>query len=159
MTEISTKKLEVGAKAPAFTLLNQNEDKVQLSALQGKKVFIYFYPRANTSGCTIQAKSLSEALKKLAPYDLHIIGVSPDMPDKLAKFDDKHNLKFTLLSDPDKKVSLQYGVVAEKTLFGKTKIGIVRSSFLLSDKGIVLETWYKISPKDTVPKLLEKLKG
>ena len=159
MTKISVKKLEVGDKAPAFTLLDQNENKIKLSEFKGKKVFVYFYPRANTPGCTVQAKSLSESLKEISKFDVTVIGISPDMPDKLIKFDEKHSLNFTLLSDPDKKIALKYGVVAEKTMFGKKKIGIVRSSFLISEKGKIIKTWYKISPKDTVPKLIEELEN
>lgn len=157
MEKVSKSKLESGAKAPAFTLLDQNDKKIKLSEFAEKKVFVYFYPRANTPGCTVQAKSLSESLKSISKHNVEVIGISPDMPDKLAKFDEKHALNFTLLSDPDKKVALKYGVVAEKTMFGKKKIGIVRSAFLISEKGKIEKTWYKISPKDTVPKLLEEL--
>ena len=150
-------KLKSGAIAPDFSLLNQHSDEVSLSSLSGSKVLLYFYPRASTPGCTTQACNLRDAFPDLKEYNVKVIGVSPDLPPKLEKFGLKNTLNFDLLSDPEMKIANEYGVVGEKTMFGKTKIGIIRSAFLISEKGEISNTWYKISPKDTVPKLIEAL--
>ncbi|MGD9998088.1 MAG: thioredoxin-dependent thiol peroxidase [Ilumatobacteraceae bacterium] len=144
-----------GKKAPAFTLVDQNEQKVQLSKLSGSKVLLYFYPRADTPGCTTQACGLRDIAGQVG--DTVIIGVSPDKPAALRKFDDKYGLGFTLLSDLDHKVAEKYGVWVEKKNYGKTYMGVQRSAFLIDETGKVEKAWPKISPVDTPKNLLAAL--
>ena len=150
-------RLEVGKKAPAFNLNIQAGDKVKLSDFSGRKVLVFFYPKANTPGCTNQACGLRDVADQVG--DTVIIGISPDQPDKLESFDTKHSLGFPLLSDPDHAIADKFGVWGEKKLYGKAYMGIVRSAFLIDEKGKLEEVWYKISPKDTPKKLLAALKG
>ena len=144
-----------GKKAPAFTLLDQNEQKVQLSKLAGRKVLVYFYPRADTPGCTTQACGLRDISDQVG--DTVIIGVSPDKPEKLKKFDDKYGLGFTLLSDIDHEIAEKYGLWVEKKNYGKTYMGVQRAAFLIDEAGKVEKAWPKISPKDTPTNLLKAL--
>jgi len=145
----------VGNKAPAFTLLDQNETKVQLSELAGRKVLVYFYPRADTPGCTTQACGLRDIHDQVG--ETAIIGISPDKPASLKKFDDKYGLGFTLLSDLDHDVAEQYGVWVEKKNYGKTYMGVQRSAFLIDENGKIEQAWPKVSPKDTPTNLLAAL--
>ena len=144
--------LSPGDRAPAFTLPDQNGDKVKLTDLKGRKVLVYFYPKADTPGCTTQSCELS-AIKD--DVDVQIIGISPDEPVKQKKFDDKYSLGFPLLSDPDHKTAEKYGAWGEKSMYGKKYQGIIRSAFLVDEKGKIAEAWPKISPKNT-PKYLLK---
>ena len=146
-----------GDRAPAFNLTDQKGDKVRLSSLKGRKVLVYFYPKADTPGCTTQACGLRDIAGDID--DTVIVGISPDQPEKLAKFDDKHGLGFTLLSDPEHKTAEAYGVWAEKSMYGRTYMGIVRSAFLVDEKGRISHAWPKISPKDTPKNLLKALAG
>ena len=148
-------KLTSGKKAPAFALKDQAGTTTRLSGFAGRKVLIFFYPKANTPGCTTQACGLRDVADEIG--DTVVIGISPDLPDKLQKFDAQHELGFTLLSDPDHAVAEKYGVWGEKKLYGKTYMGIVRSAFLIDEKGKLEQVWYKISPKDTPKKLLAAL--
>jgi peroxiredoxin Q/BCP len=143
-----------GDRAPAFTLLDQTGEKVKLTECKGSKVLVYFYPKADTPGCTTQSVELS-AIKD--DIDCTVIGISPDEPEKLRKFDDKYSLGFPLLSDPDHKVAEKYGAWGEKSMYGKKYMGIIRSAFLISETGKIIEAWPKISPKDTPKKLLKAL--
>ena len=149
--------LKPGDKAPTFTLLNQAGEKVKLSDFKGRKVLVYFYPKADTPGCTTQACGLRDVLPDVG--DTAVIGISPDKPAKLEKFDTKYSLGFPLLSDEDHAVSEAYDVWAEKSMYGRKYMGIVRSAFLVDDKGKIEEAWYKVSPKDTVTNLLKSLGG
>ena len=147
-----------GDKAPDFTLLDQEGNSVTLStSLKERKVrhFIYFYPRADTPGCTTQACGLRDVLGEVG--DTAIIGISPDKPAALAKFDAKYGLGFTLLSDVDHAVAEAFGVWQEKKMYGKVSMGVVRSAFLIGADGRLEQVWYKISPKDTPTKLLEAI--
>jgi thioredoxin-dependent peroxiredoxin len=148
--------LEPGDKAPAFNLPDQSGEKVKLSGFKGRKVLVYFYPRADTPGCTTQACGLRDALPDIA--DTAVVGISPDKSPALAKFDTKYGLGFPLLSDEDHAIAEAYGVWGEKKNYGKTYMGIVRSAFLIDEKGKVEQAWYKISPKDT-PENLKKAIG
>ena len=139
-------------KAPSFTLLDQDGTAVSLAAFKGKKVLLYFYPKALTPGCTTQACEVTDAKTQLAELNIVPLGVSPDKPALLKRFQEKKNLDFTLLSDPDHAVAEAYGVWGEKKLYGKAYMGIVRSSFLIDEKGVVTRAWYKVAPKETVPK-------
>ena len=118
-------------------------------------MLVYFYPKADTPGCTTQACELRDISDDIG--DTVILGISPDAPAKLAKFRDKHDLGFTLLSDPDHATAEAYGVWAEKSMYGKKYMGIVRSAFLVDEKGTISHAWPKISPKDTPKNLLKAL--
>ena len=147
--------LSEGDRAPAFTLFDQRSQKVSLTKQAPKSVFLFFYPKANTSGCTSQALGLRDSIT--GNRTVQLIGVSPDLPRTQMKWDDKHELGFPLLSDPDRKVSAKYGVWGPKKLYGKEYEGIIRSVFWISNTGRILECWYKISPKVSVEKLNEVL--
>ena len=147
--------LTVGKAAPAFNLLDQWGEKLSLSSLKGHKVLVYFYPKADTSGCTTQACGLRDIREDIG--DTAIIGISPDEPDAQAKFDKKYDLGFPLLSDPDHAVADKYGVWGEKMNYGKKYMGIIRSAFLVDETGKLEEVWYKISPADTPTNLLKAL--
>lgn len=149
--------LQVGDRAPAFALKNQHEELVRLSHLKGRPVLIYFYPKADTPGCTTQACGLRDIATDVG--ETAIIGISPDAPDKLAKFDDKYGLGFTLLSDPDHAVLEAYGAWGERSMYGRKFMGVVRSAVLIGANGKVVAAWPKISPKDTPVKLLKALEG
>ena len=144
-----------GKQAPAFTLLDQNEETVQLSKLTGRKVLVYFYPKADTPGCTTQACGLRDIAGDVG--DTAIIGISPDKPAKLKKFDEKYGLGFTLLSDEDHAVAEKYGLWVEKKNYGKTYMGVQRAAFLIDENGKVAKAWPKISPADTPKNLLKAL--
>jgi thioredoxin-dependent peroxiredoxin len=144
-----------GKRAPAFALPDQNGDQVKLSAFKGRRVLVYFYPRADTPGCTTQACGLRDISGDIG--DTVIIGISPDKPAALKKFDDKYGLGFTLLSDVDHEVADRYGVWVEKKNYGKTYMGVQRSAFLVGEDGKVEQAWPKISPADTPKNLLSAL--
>ncbi len=146
---------EVGKNAPAFTLADQHGDKLRLSSLKGRKVLVFFYPKADTPGCTTQACGLRDIASDIG--DTVVLGVSPDKPEKLAKFDEKYSLGFTLLSDPDHEIAEKYGVWTEKSMYGKKFMGIQRSAFLVDENGKIAAAWPKISPKDTPTNLLTAL--
>jgi peroxiredoxin Q/BCP len=151
--------LKPGDKAPDFTLLDQDGEKFSLSAsLKARKAphLVYFYPKADTPGCTTQACGLRDAMPTIADRAV-VVGISPDTPVKQKKFDDKYGLGFPLLADEDHAVADAYGVWGERSMYGKKYMGIVRSAFLVDAKGKVAEAWYKVSPKDTPPNLLKAL--
>lgn len=147
--------LTAGQTAPEFTLTNQNNEDRELAALRGHPVLVYFYPRADTPGCTTQACALRDIAGQVG--DTVIIGVSPDKPAELARFREKYSLNFDLLSDVDHSVAEAFDVWQEKKNYGKTYMGIVRSAFLIGADGKIRNAWYKISPKDTPTRLLEAL--
>jgi peroxiredoxin Q/BCP len=147
--------LEAGDKAPTIALPDQDGQTVKLSAYKGRKVLVYFYPKADTPGCTAQACGLRDVLGEIG--DTAVIGISPDKPAAQKKFDTKYSLGFPLLSDPDHTVAEAFGVWKEKSMYGRKYMGIERSAFLVDEKGKIVQAWYKISPKDTPKKLLEAL--
>ena len=147
--------LKTGDKAPALSLLDQNSKKVSLKNFANKKVLLYFYPKADTPGCTVQSCLLRDIRKDIGKTA--IIGVSPDEPAKQLKFDKKFDLGFTLLADTDHKIAKAYKVWKKKSMYGREYMGIERSAFLIDEKGKILHAWYKISPKDTPTNLLEAL--
>jgi peroxiredoxin Q/BCP len=149
--------LKVGSRAPAFTLTDQRGKKVRLSELKGKRVVVYFYPKADTPGCTTQSCSLRDAMPDLEKLKAVVLGVSPDAPAKQQKFDDKYGLGFALLADEDHKVAEKWGVWGEKSMYGKKYLGIVRSAFVVDEQGKIAAAFYKVSPKDTVPKVTAAL--
>jgi len=144
-------------KAPPFELLDQEGKTVKLADFKGRKVLLYFYPKADTPGCTTQSCSVRDAMPDLTKAGVAALGISPDSPDKQMKFDRKYNLGFPLLADTEHKVAEAYGVWGEKVSMGKTTIGIIRSSFLIDEKGRLVQAWYKVSPDDTVPNAQEAL--
>ncbi|MEO6467974.1 MAG: thioredoxin-dependent thiol peroxidase [Acidimicrobiia bacterium] len=150
-------KLEVGNRAPAFTLLDQSGTKVALTALKGQPVVLYFYPKADTPGCTTQSCEVRDHRTDLAKLGAAVFGISPDTPAKLAKFDEKYGLGFPLLSDTEHVVAEKYGVWAEKSMYGRKYMGIVRSAFVIDAQGKLAGVFYKVSPKDTVPKVTAAL--
>ena len=152
-------RLKPGEAAPEFQLLDQHGKTVSLADWRGGKLLIYFYPRADTPGCTRQACSIRDAREELGDLGLAVVGISPDQPAKQQKFDAKYNLAFPLLADPDHRVAEAYGVWSEKTLYGKKSLGIVRSSFLIDAAGKVIQAWYGVKPEDTVPKAEKALRG
>ena len=147
--------LKTGDKAPALSLFDQNSKKVALKDFANKKVLLYFYPKADTPGCTVQSCLLRDIRKDIGKTA--IIGVSPDEPAKQLKFDKKFDLGFTLLADTEHKVAKAYKVWKKKSMYGREYMGIERSAFLIDEKGKILHAWYKISPKDTPTNLLEAL--
>jgi len=147
--------LKVGDKATAIELLDKNGKTVSLTKLGKKKVLVYFYPKADTPGCTTQSCGLRDIKADIGRTA--IIGISPDKPEKLKKFDDKYELGFTLLSDVEHTVSLAYKVWKKKSMYGREYMGVERSAFLIDANGIIQEAWYKISPKDTPLNLLKAL--
>ena len=150
--------LKPGDKAPDFTLLDQHGETFSLKkSLKERKVWhlIYFYPKADTPGCTTQACGLRDAAPDLG--DTVVLGISPDKPAKQAKFDEKYGLGFPLLSDEDHAVAEAYGAWGEKSMYGRKYQGIIRSAFLVDEKGKIEQAWPKISPKDTPLKLKQAL--
>jgi thioredoxin-dependent peroxiredoxin len=151
--------LAPGNRAPAFTLTDQNGKKVKLADFKGKKVVVYFYPKADTPGCTTQSCALRDAEPDLKKLKAKVIGISPDAPDKQKKFDDKYGLGFPLLADTEHTVAEKYGVWGEKVNYGRKYMGINRSAFVIDENGKIVDAFYKVSPKATVPKVTAALAG
>jgi len=148
--------LKRGDKAPDFTLLDQHGEPFSLSkSLKAKKVrhLVYFYPKADTPGCTAQSCGLRDVAGGVG--DAAIVGISPDPPARQARFDDKYGLGFPLLADEDHGVAEAWGVWVEKSMYGRRYMGIQRSAFLVDEDGAVNQAWYKVSPKDTARNLVE----
>ena len=146
--------LKQGSKAPKIELLDQNGKPWSLAAQGKKKVLVYFYPKADTPGCTTQSCALRDIKPDIGRTA--IIGISPDKPEKQKKFDDKYELGFPLLADTEHTVAEAFKVWKEKSMYGRKYMGIERSAFLIQD-GVILEAWYKISPADTPKNLLKAL--
>lgn len=149
--------LQPGDPAPPFELQDQEGKTVRLADFRGKKVLLFFYPKALTSGCTKQACSVRDARSELADMGVAALGISPDPVALQKKFDAKHSLGFPLLSDPDHGLAQAYGVWGEKSMYGKKYEGIIRSAFLIDENGRLIRAFYKISPEQTVPKAREAL--
>jgi peroxiredoxin Q/BCP len=148
--------LKEGSLAPAIELLDQHEKNFSLKKLSRRTVLVYFYPKADTPGCTQQSCGLRDIADQIGKTV--IVGISPDKPAKLLKFDEKFSLGFTLLSDDTNAVAKKYKVWKKKSMYGREYMGIERSAFLINGKGEIVHAWYKISPKDTPLRLLESLK-
>ena len=149
---------EVGSPAPDFTLDDQNGEPLSLADLRGERVVLYFYPRADTSGCTTQACGVRDRAADYEAAGARVIGVSPDPVADIASFDEKNGLGFTLLADPDHEVAEAFGTWVEKSMYGKKYMGVIRSSFLVDENGTILGAWYGVKPEDTVPNAMEMLK-
>ncbi|WNG80415.1 thioredoxin-dependent thiol peroxidase [Mycobacterium sp. ITM-2016-00316] len=152
-----TPRLAVGDKAPAFSLPDADGNTVKLSDFTGRKVIVYFYPAASTPGCTKQACDFRDSLAELNDAGLDVVGISPDKPEKLAKFRDAEGLTFPLLSDPEKKVLTAWGAFGEKSMYGKTVQGVIRSTFLVDEKGVVEVAQYNVKATGHVAKLRRDL--
>jgi peroxiredoxin Q/BCP len=152
MSDDAPVKLEAGAKAPAFTLPDQHGTKVKLSDFKGRKVLVYFYPKADTPGCTTQACSLRDVLGEVG--DTAILGISKDTPQAQAKFDTKYSLGFPLLSDPENTTAKAYGAWG-KGMYGRD--GVLRSAFLVDEQGKIAKAWYRVKADQTASKLLDAL--
>jgi len=144
-----TARLEVGDKAPAFSLPDADGNPVKLSDYKGRKVVVYFYPAASTPGCTKQACEFRDNLASLNNAGIDVVGISPDKPEKLVKFRDAESLTFPLLSDPDKKVLTEWGAFGEKKLYGKTVQGVIRSTFVVDEAGKIAVAQYNVKAAHT----------
>ena len=147
--------LSAGDAAPSFTLDDQHGQPVSLTSFKGRRVLVFFYPKADTPGCTAQACGLRDVATELG--DTAIVGISPDASAKQLRFDTKYGLGFPLLADTEHTVAEAYGVWKQKSMYGRTYMGIERSAFLIGPKGKIEQAWYKISPKDTPTNLLKAL--
>jgi peroxiredoxin Q/BCP len=144
--------------APAFALKNDAGETVRLSQFKGKTVILYFYPAALTPGCTKQACDFTDNLTLFNELDYVVIGISPDRPEKLAEFRERDNLEIVLLSDPEKEVLTKYGAFGEKKLYGKSVVGVIRSTFVISPSGKIQEAFYNVKATGHVAKLIRDLK-
>jgi len=156
MTTTSTE-LQPGDPAPDFTLPDAGGRPISLSEHRGRKVVVYFYPAASTPGCTTQACDFRDSLSALAAAGIDVLGVSPDKPADLAKFRDAEALTFPLLSDPDKRVLNAYGVYGEKSSYGKSVVGVIRSTFVVDEDGRIEKAMYNVKATGHVAKLRSDL--
>lgn len=146
--------LKIGTPAPDFTLQADDGTEVSLSDFRGQKVVLYFYPKADTPGCTKQACAIRDSYPKIKEGDSIVIGISPDPPDDLVKFRAKYDLPFILLSDPAHETATAYGAWGEKKAFGKTHQGIIRSHFAIDEEGKLMEAKLKVKPLSTADLVL-----
>ena len=154
---VASNRLEPGDMAPDFTLPDDKGGKVTLSDLRGGRVVVYFYPAAMTPGCTTQACDFSDSLDALQAAGIRVLGVSPDRPEKLAKFRERDALTITLLSDPDKQVLTRWGAWGEKKLYGKTIVGVIRSTLVVDANGRIEKAMYNVKATGHVAKLRREL--
>lgn len=152
-----TDRLEAGIPAPAFTLDDQHGKPISLGDFAGQKVILYFYPEAMTEGCTKEACDFRDNLNSLKSAGFTVVGISRDAPAKLAKFAESEGLNFALLSDPDRVVHEAYGVWGEKSLYGKTVVGVIRSTFVLDESGVITMPLYNVKATGHVAALRKKL--
>ncbi|HPQ74289.1 thioredoxin-dependent thiol peroxidase [Phycicoccus elongatus] len=150
-------RLHIGAAAPKFQLSDHAGRDFLLSQLRGHRVIVYFYPAAMTPGCTKQACDFTESLDSLQAHGYTVIGISPDKPEKLAKFRERDHLTITLLSDPDKSVMKEWGAFGEKMLYGKKVTGVIRSTFVVDEEGKIEHAWYNVKATGHVAKLRRDL--
>jgi len=150
-------RLQPGDKAPEFTLADADGKDVSLKSLRGQKVVVYFYPAAMTPGCTKQACDFRDSLSSLKSAGYAVVGISPDKPEKLAKFRERDAVNFPLLSDPDRSTLQAYGAFGEKTMYGKTVTGVIRSTFVVDEKGKVELAQYNVKATGHVAKLRRDL--
>ena len=151
--------LEVGTRAPAFTLPDKNGAPVSLSDFQGRKVVLYFYPRDNTPGCTRQACAFAGSYDAFRGHNAVVIGISKDSPASHLKFAEKYQLPFVLLSDPEHTVIEAYGAWQEKKLYGKVSMGVVRTTFIIDENGVIEKVMPKVKPDTNADEILAYLNG
>ena len=152
-----TSRLSPGDTAPDFTLTSDTGDEVSLSGLRGRRVIVYFYPAAMTPGCTTQACDFTDSLDSLAAAGINVLAISPDEPDKLAKFRERDGLRIPLLSDPDRSTLEAYGAYGEKKLYGKVVQGVIRSTFVVDEEGRIELAQYNVKATGHVAKLRRDL--
>jgi len=150
--------ININDKAPEFTLQDENEKQLSLRDLRGKVVVLYFYPRADTPGCTVEACAFRDTYKQIQKTGAVLLGISPDTPKTQKKFQDKFKLPFTLLADADKKVANAYGVVQEKNMYGKKVMGIARTTFVIAPDGKIQHIFPKVKPEGHAVEVLAYLK-
>lgn len=161
MLDLSTREalmLNVNDKAPEFNLQDENGNEVSLKALRGKQVVLYFYPRADTPGCTVEACEFRDTYKQMQKTGAVLLGISPDTPKAQKKFQDKFKLPFSLLADADKKVADAFGVLQEKNMYGKKVMGIVRTTFVIGPDGKIQHIFPKVKPEGHAVEVLAYLK-
>ena len=151
--------LEEGKKAPSFALKDQTGEVISLDSLKGKNVVLYFYPKDDTSGCTKEACNFRDELPKFSKLDAVILGVSPDSVESHRKFAEKYKLPFSLLSDEKKEICKKYGVWQEKSMYGKKYMGVVRTTFIINDKGIIKKIFPKVKVDEHNTEVMEALKA
>ena len=157
VTMTEQKRLEIGDQAPAFTLPNDSGETTSLADYQGKRVLVYFYPRANTPGCTTEACDFRDSLTQLNDLGIEVVGISPDTVDKLVAFREKNNLTFPLLADPDKNVLKEWGAFGEKKNYGKIVEGVIRSTFLVGTDGPIELALYNVRATGHVARVIREL--
>ncbi len=150
-------RLDEGTKAPPFTLEDQDGKTVKLSDFKGRKVVVYFYPKDDTPGCTKEACQFNEGLKDFEKLGIEIIGISPDKAAAHVKFRTKYGLEFSLLSDPERSTMEVYGAFGEKMMYGKKTMGVIRSTFLIDEKGVIVKAWYNVRADGHAAKVLEAI--
>ena len=151
--------LETGMKAPDFSLLDKDGNTVKLSDFQGKKVVLYFYPKDNTPGCTRQACAFAASYEQFKAQDIVVIGISKDSAASHLKFAQKYDLPFILLSDPELQAIQAYGVWQEKKLYGKVSMGVVRTTYIIDEQGIIEKVMPKVKPDTNAADILAYLAG
>ena len=151
--------IRIGDPAPDFSLSNQDGETVSLTDLRGKKVLLFAYPKANTSGCTKQACGFRDATPQIEAANAVVLGISPDSPKKLSNWKAKESLPYDLLSDPEHEVLEAYGAWGEKSMYGKTYWGVVRSHFVIDEEGVLVDVQHKISPAKSIEKGVNFLAG
>lgn len=149
--------VKIGDQAPEIELPDQNGDIHKLSDLKGKYIFIYFYPKDDTPGCTIEACDVRDSYEKIAGLGVEVLGISPDSVKKHKKFEQKHELNFTLLADEEKKTVIDYDVWKEKKFMGKAYMGVERTSFLVDPEGKIIKIWEKVNPLGHVSNVFNEL--
>ena len=147
----------IGDMAPDFELRNQRGETVKLSDYRGRKVLLFAYPKAGTSGCTVQACGFRDNFAQIKTADAVVLGISPDEPDALAKWIEDENLQYDLLSDPEHRVLLAWQAWGERSMYGKKYMGVIRSHWIIGEDGVVLDEQLKISPKKSIEKALKSL--
>jgi thioredoxin-dependent peroxiredoxin len=157
VTDVTEKRLAPGDLAPDFTLPDADGNQVTLSGLRGQRVIIYFYPAAMTPGCTKESCDFRDSRADLSGAGITVLGISPDQPAKLVKFRDKEGLTFPLLSDPSRDVLRAYGAYGEKKLYGKTTVGVIRSTFVIGADGTVEKAYYGVKATGHVGRLRQDL--
>jgi peroxiredoxin Q/BCP len=155
---VATNTPDINDKAPEFTLPDQNGENLSLKDFRGQFVVLYFYPRADTPGCTIEACEFRDSYKKIEKTGAKILGISPDTPKAQKKFEEKYSLPFTLLADAEKKVCNLYGVMQEKNMYGKKVMGVVRTTFIIGPQGKIRHIFRKVKAEGHAAEVLEYLK-
>ncbi len=151
--------MEIGDKAPEFTSLDQNGEKIALKDFKGRWVVLYFYPRADTPGCTIEACGFRDSYERIEKTGAVLLGVSPDEAKAQKKFEEKYDLPFTLVADADRAICNLYGVIQEKNMYGKKVMGVARTTFVIGPDGKIRHIFYKVKPEGHAEEVLEYLKG